>query len=217
MDEPGALCAACWHQLAFIAEPYCESCGLPFSLPVQSPAQCAVCLTVPPAFEKARAALVYDEHCRKLIGRFKYSDQLHLLPTLAPWLARAARDLLPGCDVIVPVPLHRFRLWRRRYNQAALLAQALAGNSGIHLDVQLLQRVKATRPQVGMSRAEREKNVKQAFATTRQLAGETVLLVDDVWTTGATLEACTTALLKAGASAVRIATLARVVLPGQVE
>jgi ComF family protein len=217
VDQTGALCASCWQQLNFIAAPYCACCGLPFSLPVETPALCATCLTVPPPYSRARSALVYDDVSRPLVSRFKYSDHLHLQPILGPWLQRAGADLLPGCDLIVPVPLHRFRLWRRRYNQAALLARALADGSGVRAETRLLHRIKATAPQVGMSREQRQKNVRHAFVVARPLKGETVILVDDVWTTGATLDACTTALLSSGAGEVRLLTLARVIRPGQLE
>lgn len=213
--EPGALCASCWGSASFIAAPWCACCGMPFSLPVDEGALCALCLTEPPVYAKARAALAYDETSRRLIGRFKYSDQTHLLPTLTPWLLRAARELLPA-DVIVPVPLHRWRLLRRKYNQSALLALAVGQKLDVLVDLLALQRQRATRPQVGMKREERLKNVRDAFIAAPRLAGKTVLLVDDVLTTGATLDACSTALLAAGAREVRVLTLARVIRPEQV-
>ncbi len=212
---PGALCAACWRGMSFLARPWCNGCGMPFDLAAEPDALCALCLSDPPPYEKARAALAYDERCRKLIGHFKYSDQTHLLPTLLPWLERAARELLP-VDVIIPVPLHRWRLLRRKYNQAALLALGLGKSLSIPVELLMLQRARATRPQVGMKREQRLKNVRDAFAVTRDVKGRTVLLVDDVLTTGATLEACSEALLQAGAQAVRVVTLARVNRPEQI-
>lgn len=176
---------------------------------------CALCLVEPPPYTRARAALAYDDVSRRLVSCFKYSDQTNLLPTFAPWLVRAARELLP-VDVIMPVPLHRWRLLRRKYNQAGLMAQAVGHDLGIKVELLTLQRQRATRQQVGMKREERLKNVRDAFVVTGSVSGKTVLLVDDVLTTGATLEACTKALLQAGAAEVRVLTLARVIKPGQV-
>lgn len=212
--EQGALCPACWQRLSFIAEPCCACCGVPFDVPMAAGELCAACLTEPPPFSRARAALVYDEASRRLIGRFKYRDQTFLLPTLLPWLERAARDLAGGVDGIVPVPMHRWRLWRRTYNQAALFARALGKRLEIPVSLEGLVRVRHTLPQVGLDAAARQKNVQSAFrARTSKVAGKTLLLVDDVHTTGATLQACTVELLKQGAREVRVLTLARVVRP----
>lgn len=212
-DQSGALCAACWGKLNFISAPYCDCCGAPFSLPSEPGLICAACLTNPPVYTKARAALVYDDVGRKLVSQFKYGDKLHLLPTFAPWLQRAAADLLPGVDVLMPVPLHWTRLWRRRFNQAALLARTL----GLPVDVYTLVRARRTKRQVGMTREQRLQNVKAAFAVRGDVGGKTILLVDDVHTTGATLAACSAVLLAAGASEVRVLTLAKVVRPEQVD
>ena len=217
LDHPGALCADCWRQLHFLAEPYCDACGLPFSMPVEGVALCAACLTAPPLFTKARAALVYDDVCRQLISRFKYGDQLHLLPVFLPWLERAVQPLRPDLDLIVPVPLHWQRLWSRRYNQAGLLAARLGQQIAVPVAQQALQRRKATARQVGMTRTQRQKNVHKAFAVRQDVRGQTILLVDDVYTTGATLEACTQVLMDSGAKEVRVLTLARVARPEQVD
>lgn len=214
VSQTGALCGTCWRDMNFMAPPWCAGCGMPFDGPAAPDALCAPCLTAPPPYEKARAALAYDERCRKLIGHFKYSDQTHLLPTLLPWLERAAAELLP-VDVIVPVPMHRLRLLRRKYNQSALLAIALGKSFAVPVELMTLRRIRATRPQVGMKREQRLKNVRDAFAVRGDIKNKTVLLVDDVLTTGATLEACSEALLKAGARSVRVATLARVNRPEQ--
>lgn len=212
---PGALCSGCWRQVSFLAAPWCESCGVPFGLPTEPGTRCALCLAAPPLYAKARAAMGYDETSRALIGRFKYSDQTNLLPTLTPWLVRAVQELLP-VDMIVPVPLHRWRLLKRKYNQSALLARAVGEALGLPVELLTLQRQRATRPQVGMKREERLRNVRDAFVVTGHVADKTVLLVDDVLTTGATLEACSATLLAAGASAVHVLTLARVIRPEQI-
>jgi ComF family protein len=213
VDHSGALCAACWQKLNFIAAPLCDCCGAPFSLPSEPGLLCALCLTQPPRYSRARAALAYDEVGRKLISRFKYGDKLHLLPTFAPLLRRAAADILAEVDYAVPVPLHWTRLWWRRFNQSVLLAQTL----GVPVNVTCLVRQRATKRQVGMSREQRLSNVHNAFKVRGSVAGKTLLLVDDVYTTGATLEACCQALLAAGAKEVRVLTLARVIKPEQID
>lgn len=212
---PGALCSKCWRDVSFLNSPWCGCCGVPFALPVEEGSLCAVCLSSPPLYAKARAAMGYDETSRALIGRFKYSDQTNLLPTLTPWLLRAAKELLP-VDVVIPVPLHRWRLLKRKYNQSALLAQAVGAGLGLPVELLTLQRQRATRPQVGMKREERLKNVRDAFVVTGSVQGKTVMLIDDVLTTGATLDACSETLLDAGACAVHVLTIARVIRPEQV-
>jgi ComF family protein len=157
----------------------------------------------------------YGEASRKLILAFKHGDRTDAAPALAAFLARAAGGLLSECDVIVPVPLNRWRLLRRRYNQAALLAQSLARRSGKPVAVDLLRRRRATPSQGGLTAVQRRQNVRGAFAVrprlAGQIAGRAVLLVDDVMTTGATVESCAAALRAAGAGRVDVVTLARVV------
>lgn len=215
VEAPDALCGQCWGAVSFIQTPWCDCCGQPSMLPLPAGSLCAACLAAAPLYQKSRAALAYDDASRQLIARFKYGDQLHLLSVFTPWLVRAAAELREGADVVVPVPLWRWRLWHRRFNQSALLARA--AGQGLQLPVlyHALQRTRPTRPQVGMTRAERLKNVRDAFTAGAEVKDKVVILVDDVYTTGATLEACTQALLAAGASAVRVLTLARVIRPEQ--
>jgi len=168
-----------------------------------------------PPFSRARAAFRYDEHSRALILKLKFQDETNLAPTLGRWLKNAGQELIKSSDIIVPVPLHYRRLVWRRYNQAALLAFHIHKLSNIPLCMEGLKRTRPTTPQSGLSRVERQKNVKRAFALHPKYAvdikGKTVLLVDDVMTTGSTLHACTKALLKAGAASVNVLTLARTV------
>ena len=174
---------------------------------------CAACLESPPLFRQARAALIYDDASKALILRFKHGDQLQAVRVLTPWLAEAGAELIAQADVFVPVPLHRWRLLKRRYNQSALLAARLARQSGKAAAVDALVRVRATPPQGHLKRAERAANVRGAFRVrdARAIAGKRVLLVDDVMTTGATLNACAGALLDAGALSVDVLCVARVV------
>ncbi|MGQ0675986.1 MAG: ComF family protein [Rhodospirillales bacterium] len=222
VDEPGALCAPCWAKLAFISPPVCARCGLAFELPPQrespaNPVECAACAAGPPAFDRARAALAYDDQVKSLVLRFKHADATHAAPGLARWMARAGAELLAQCDLIAPVPLHRWRLLWRRYNQAALLALGLGRLARKPAVPDLLVRRRATPSQGRLGPAQRRANVAGAFAIRRgradAIAGKRVLLVDDVLTTGATAEECAKVLKRAGAQAVDVLTLARVNRP----
>lgn len=213
VDRQGGLCAACWTGLTFVAPPFCACCGLPFEYEAQAGVLCGACLAEPPPFARARAVLVYDDGSRPLVLSFKHGDRIHAAGAYAAWLARAGRELLEDSDLLVPVPLHRLRLFRRRYNQAALLTQALAKQTGVATIPDALVRQRATPTQGGLGRSERHRNVKGAFRLRGGLsvAGRRVTLVDDVLTTGATLAECARVLTKAGAARVDVLTLARVV------
>ncbi|CAO3417556.1 ComF family protein [Azospirillum endophyticum] len=217
VDRQGGLCAACWTKLTFIAPPLCACCGVPFEYEAQQGVLCGACIAAPPRFTRARAVLVYDDGSRPLVLGFKHGDRIHAAKSYGVWLARAGKDLLEDADRLLPVPLHRARLFHRRYNQAALLAQALSRHSGIPTTPDLLQRRRATPTQGGLDRQGRHRNVKGAFrlrpgqAAAEQVAGQRLVLVDDVMTTGATLAECARVLLRAGAARVDVLTLARVV------
>ncbi|MFZ5609508.1 MAG: ComF family protein [Pseudomonadota bacterium] len=220
VDVQGRLCSVCWPQLTLITAPLCHQCGLPFDFAIAGRQLCAACLARPPAFDRARAAFVYDALSRRLILAFKHGDRTDMARGLGQWLARAAAGLAAEADIIVPVPLHWRRLWRRRYNQSALLAEALARQVSRPLWRDALIRLRATPSQGGLSARQRRDNVRAAFAVAERsrswLAGKRVLLVDDVFTTGATAEACAKALRRAGACGIDLVTLARVVRPSDV-
>lgn len=215
--RPGALCPRCWDEVAFISPPFCALCGYPFEFDPGTGALCAACLREPPAFDRARAVMRYDARGRALVLGFKHGDRTEGAPAYAVWLARAGAELLAEADVLAPVPLHWRRLFARRYNQAALLAQALAQASGVPLVPDLLRRRRATPSQGRLSAVGRARNVAGAFAVTparaAALAGRHVLLIDDVLTTGATVAACAATLRRAGAAGVDVLVLARVVRP----
>lgn len=214
----GSLCPACWSEIGFIAPPCCARCGMPFAFDAGQGSQCGECARRPPAFERARSALRYDDASRPLILGFKHADRTHAAPAYAAWMARAAGPMLAEADLIVPVPLHWTRLLRRRYNQAALLALALGRIAGKPAVPDALVRLRRTPSQGGLRRLGRFRNVAGVFAVhpgrRARIAGRRVLLVDDVLTTGATVEACVRALRAAGAGAVDVVTLARVVRDG---
>lgn len=216
LRDGGGLCGTCWGRLTLIAPPVCHRLGTPFAVPPfpgDGPPVSPEALANPPAFDRARAAAVFGPVSRDLVHRLKYGDRLDLASPMARLMAQAAPDLLREADLIVPVPLHLFRLWRRRFNQSALLARRLGDASGRPVHLEALLRVRPTASQVDLSRAERQANVSGAFKlrSGESVVGRRVLLVDDVLTTGATLDACARVLRRAGASAVDALTFARVV------
>lgn len=216
VEAQGSFCAACWAGLPFITAPMCAHCGLPFETAADVGALCGACLAAPPRFE-ARAALAYNGPAREVVLRLKHADRPHLAVDMAGQLRRAAGAWLDDDVLIVPVPLHRWRLWRRGYNQAAELAKAVARAAGKPLLVDALVRSRATKSSQGLNPSERRRNLRGAFrvadAAQPHVAGRCIILVDDVLTTGATADACARVLRRAGAASVRLLTLARVVRP----
>jgi ComF family protein len=215
-EADGGLCPRCWGAMVFIERPFCERLGVPFSADLGDGLISPEAAADPPAYDRARAVAVFaDGPARDLVHRLKYGDRPDLARPMGRWMARAGRELLAGEDAVAPVPMHRGRLWSRRFNQAAALAQAVAEAAGVRLEATTLARVKATRPQVGLSRAERAANLQGAFRAPKgAFAGRRVVLVDDVATTGATLNAAARALRRAGAESVDALVFARVVSHG---
>jgi ComF family protein len=210
-----ALCARCWSAVRFIEPPLCPIYGTPFLHDLGEGIVSAEALADPPPFRRARSAAVYGDVARRLVHQLKYYDRPHMAQVMAVTMRRAAHVLIPEIHVIVPVPLYRLRLWQRRFNQAALLAESLSKLTGVPHDPMALERIKPTRRQVGLSAAQRLENVRGAFRVPdhmrHAIAGRAVLLVDDVYTSGATAKAATRALLRGGAEAVDVLTFARVV------
>ncbi len=211
VSAQGTQCAPCFAQLRFCAGPLCPVCGAPAE---QEVFPCPDCADRPPLFRAARAGLLYDGLAKRLVLGFKHADRTELAAPLARHMARAGAALLRGCDLLVPVPLHRWRLLRRRHNQAGLLAAELAALSGKPWEAGLLRRRRAT-PSLGeKGAAARAAAVEGAFAlrpgAEARVAGRSVLLVDDVLTSGATANACAAALLVRGAREVCVLAAARV-------
>src|SRR6185312_9846011 len=209
------VCAACWSKLSFIAKPYCPRLGIPFVYDPGPELLSMEAIASPPAYSRARAAVRYDDVARTLAHALKYQDRTDLAPAMGRWMARAGRELLEGADMLIPVPLHWRRAWHRRYNQSGALARVVEQASGVKLRVELLQRVRPTEQQVGLSRPQRASNVQGAFKVSAdrqsEIAGRRVVLVDDVLTPGATTDACARALLRAKAAQVDVLVFARVV------
>ncbi|MGO9007370.1 MAG: ComF family protein [Beijerinckiaceae bacterium] len=215
--EPNCLCPECWSRVNFIERPYCDRLGTPFAYDLGVAGLVSPeAMANPPVYGRARAVAKFEDGpVRQLVHRLKYSDRMELAKPLGLWMARAGRDLLAGADILVPVPLHRGRLAWRQFNQANALARAISRVCGVKTADCALQRVKPTAPQVGLSRSQRAMNVQGAFkvpeAERIAVEGRAIVLVDDVLTSGATLNAAARALLRAGAKSVDVLVFARVV------
>lgn len=216
-----ALCGACWGETPFLSGLVCDSCGQPLvGAPGPEAAHCDTCLSHPPPWQRGRAAIAYEGVGRRLVLGLKHGDRSDLVPALAQWLAPLARELSDNETLLAPVPLHRRRLFLRRYNQSALIAHALGRICGLAHCPDLLMRRRATRPQEGMTREQRHENQSGAIAVSPKrkacIGGRPVLLLDDVMTSGATLSACAEASLAAGAGSVNVLVLARVARDTQI-
>ncbi len=216
IGEPYALCGDCWTELCFVEGAVCRRCGLPFEIDPGENTVCAGCYAEPNAFDCARSILYYDEASKRLILGFKHGDRLERAPAFIGWLERTGGPMVQESDIVVPVPLHPSRLWRRRYNQSAILAQGIAHSFGKHYGPKILTRIRKTPSQGSMPSAKaRRRNVAGAFQVTErwreELRGKNILILDDVYTTGATLNACARAFRRVGAERISALTLARVV------
>jgi ComF family protein len=217
--EGRGLCPACWSKLSFITRPYCERLGIPFVYDPGPGILSMEAIASPPAYNRARAAVRFDEISRRLVHALKYGDRLDLAPMMGRWISQAGGELLAEADALIPVPLHWRRLWARRFNQSAMLAAAITKESGVPIAAGALKRVKPTVQQVGLSRTERAQNVQGAFRVPPEgkaaVTGRRLILVDDVLTSGATVDGCARALLRAGAANVDVLIFARVAEPAR--
>ena len=216
VDEPDALCSSCWAGMRFFAPPWCAVCGLPFPHPMGEEAVCADCARQKPSWDRARAVMRYDKHSRHLVLALKHGDRTHVARALGRWMGRAGAELLQGADMIVPVPLHWTRLFARRYNQAGLLAHAVRAAGGPPVMADWLVRRRRTPSQGRLGPVARVRNVRGAFAVRRgcDVKGKRIVLVDDVLTTGATVEECARVLRRGGAASIGVLTLSRAVRAG---
>jgi ComF family protein len=213
----GLLCGGCFAKIDFIAPPICARLGVPLPYDAGEPSLSGAAIAKPPVYDRARAAARYSATMRELIQSFKYRDRHEGLPLFGLWLKKAGAELLADAELIVPVPLYPSRLWWRRFNQSAMLARSVGRLAGIPIDCFVLSRVRRTQSQVGLSADQRRRNVAGAFkvppSRADRVKGKRIVVVDDVITTGATVEACARALKRAGAARVDVLALARAVEP----
>jgi ComF family protein len=209
IDEPDSFCGGCWPAIRWLGDGGCAACGIPLEATEEE--ACAKCLTQPPRIARTRAAMAYGDLARGLVLKLKYGRKVALARTMARYMEPHAA--LDGAAEVVPVPLHRARLWSRGFNQSVLIARALAQRSGAAVRTDVIARRRRTRPLKGMSAGQRAREVSGAFAVRpdADVRGQRVLLVDDVLTSGSTADACAKALLKAGAARVELICFARVV------
>ena len=216
VDRQGMIAPHIWNNLDFIADPFCDRCGIPFEFDTGTGTHlCAPCIQKAPEYDSCRSALKYNDASRDLILGFKHADKMHAALAFMPWLKSAGADMLQNADIIIPVPLHRWRLISRRYNQAAILAQRLGKETGIQVHVDVLIRSRNTPSQGHLKAGERAKNDRKAFALTPKyedlLKDKNIILIDDVYTTGSTINECAKILKRAKAARVDVLSIARVV------
>lgn len=214
VDGVGMVSAQVWEQLDFIAKPYCQCCGIPFSFESDvSINLCISCIKNKPAYDAARSALLYNDMSRKLVLKFKSADQLQAGQIFKPWLYNISQEFSDEIDYVVPVPLHRRKLFKRRYNQASILAQLLAAELEKTVIVDGLVRLRDTIAQGSDKSMSRSKNVRGAFDVPERhcekIKGKNFLLIDDVYASGSTVNECASSLKKQGADKVFVITIAR--------
>lgn len=209
VGEDFAFCLSCWSGMAFLGDPCCARCGVPFAHDMGAGAECAACMADPPPWDSARAVLAYGDVARTVALRLKYGRRIGMARLIA---RQMVRHVGAGEALVVPVPLHRWRLWQRGFNQSALIADHLGRLTGWPVEKLALTRVKRTAPLRGMNPKQRAKMVRGAFALAADhpFAGRRILLIDDVHTSGATAAACARALKAGGAAEVRLLCWARV-------
>jgi ComF family protein len=216
--EPGALCGTCWANLRLIERPFCPVMGTPFRQDHGDGVLSAEAIANPPSFARLRSAAIHTGLARRLVGDLKYRDRTDLAPWMARWMLRAGSEILGESDLVVAVPLHRRRFFQRRYNQSAELARSLSALTGLVFEPDLVHRTRPTSQQVGLHARQRQDNVRGAFSVDAKgkakLKGKRVLLIDDVYTTGATVSSVSRVLRRNGAASVDVLTFSRV-LPDQ--
>ncbi len=217
ISRDGLFCSECWLKLQFVTDPKCKICSYPFEIEIAHASPlCSKCLIKKPSYDKLLTIFRYNHVIKKIIGSFKYRDQTFLAKKFSKILADKARSEIVDCDFIVAVPLHPKKLRERKFNQAVFLCRNLLKFFPEKIFYpEMLLRMKNTRPQVELRKKEREKNLKRAFLVKPKyrdlVSGKKILLVDDVATTGATLENCAKELKRCGAKEVVVLTIAKTI------
>jgi ComF family protein len=215
VDHAAGLCPSCWSGMRFITRPFCERLGTPFAVDLGGKLYSPAAIADPPVFNRARAVAAYDGPARDLVHKLKFGDQLSLAKPMAELMRQAGAELLKDADALIPVPAHRWRMIRRRFNQTVVLARELSRLAEKPLLDDVLIKHRATAPQTSLSRAQRRDNISGAMRISTEkryrVEGKTILLIDDVLTTGSTANAASRILLRAGARAVDVLTFATVV------
>jgi len=216
VDQLDSFCPDCWRELEFLGPGGCSRCGIP--LAATDAETCAACLAKPPRLDRIRAAVAYGEISRQIAMRLKYGRKIALARIMSRYIRPLLGELPPDA-LFVPVPLHRSRLWRRGFNQSVFVARELSRATGLAMSVDALRRIRATPPLKGMTMRQRRRTVAGAFRAERttELRGRTVVLVDDVLTTGSTANACARTLKRAGAARVELVSWARVIRPSAID
>ena len=211
IDDQG-LCGKCWSQIKWISAPTCPICGKPFE--IDTGLLCAECNAKKPYFDKAISVFEYNDHSKNIILKFKHADSTYLGNQLAQWMYRAGEAALKNSDIIIPVPIHFLKRLKRKYNQTEILANHLSKLSNIEYEPQILKKSRRTKSQEGLSRKQREENIRNSFSIDEKFAyklkNKKIALIDDVLTTGSTVNECARILKKAGAKSVTVLTVARV-------
>ena len=211
--QKSGVCNECWGKFTFITKPYCAICSHPFAYENDEDMVCGHCLMHKPAYDKAISILKYDDFCKKLVHRFKYQDQLHILDYLTSLMMNMGKGVIEQADIIIPVSMHKYKLLKRGYNQAALLAMNIAKKSNITYLPELMHRTKNIQSQADLTKKQRAQNIKNSFALNPKLknkiSGKRILLIDDVITTGATIAECCKVIKSAKPSKILVLTLAK--------
>ena len=214
VEIQGAVSPNFWDKLQFIEKPFCKKCSIPFSFESDENVICGRCLDEDPFYDESRAAVVYNDASRRVILNFKFNDKTHYVHTFVPWMLRAGKELIEQSDYIIPVPLHPKKIRMRKFNQSALLAQAIAKKTNVKYLPDGLIRTRHTIPQKGLNKKQRLENISGAFEISDnyldKLAHKNILIIDDIFTTGATLNECARILKNAGSCKVSVLTIARV-------
>lgn len=215
VENQESLCSDCWKKINFIQNPQCKICGYPFHYQKEENFLCVPCIRKEPSYDKARAVFIYDENSSYLIKNFKYNDNLVGCNLYARWLANIGKDILPN-SILIPIPLHPVRLFIRKYNQAALIANTLGRIKNLPVLTDGLIRNRYIKPQYTLNNKQRFLNVKGVFNFNKKynslIKGKNIILIDDVMTTGATVEECSKVLKKETSAKIFVLTLAKTII-----